>query len=111
MLDPGFLAAALLVVVVLMAAAIVGWLNIRGARGPRERRFVQRACGGAFVLLLLFIASIVLLHPPYQYVAPLIVTIIMTAAIYRWSTIHQLIREIEQRDRAKARDPAGADSA
>ena len=102
MLNPKFVAAAVLVTMTLIAGVIVGWLNVRNARGPRERRFVRRACAGMWLLVMFFVASILFLAPPYQYVAPALLAVIITAVMYRWATVHQLVREIDARERDKA---------
>ena len=96
----------------LLAVAVFGGLgialmNVRAARGPREKTFVKRASAGAGSLMALFIVLLFWLEPPYRYVALVVFLVLIPAAIYRWSTQHQLIRRLDERDAAAHKPPDG----
>jgi hypothetical protein len=91
----GLLGIALLVGIVLTI------LNVRDAKGPKERRFVRRACAGIWALVALFIAAEFYLGPPHRYIAGAVFIVLVPLAVYRWAMQHQMIREIESRERRK----------
>jgi len=86
----------------LLGIAFVGggwasWVNIRTARGPRERAFVIRICVVAWLLILSMLALMYLLESPFRYAVMLFYFFGMPVLIYRWSKTHQLIRLVEDR--------------
>lgn len=97
----------IVILVLLIAGGALGTLsNIRGTRGPRERRFVIRACMGAWALFLSLVALVILLPSPYRWIAGILFFVLIPAMIYRWATRHQLIRILEEREKG-AGDGAG----
>jgi len=86
----------------LLGLALVGggwasWVNIRTARGPRERAFVIRICVVSWLLILSMLGLMYVLGSPYRYAAMLFYFIGLPLLIYRWSKTHQLIRLMEDR--------------
>lgn len=85
------------------AVAAVGvWTargSIRSAQGPRERTFVIRTCAATWLLVAGFVAAVFLLPRPYNWIVAAALMIGIPAAMYRWTTQRQLIRELDARDR------------
>jgi hypothetical protein len=98
---------ALLGIVLVLAAfaggAYASYVNVRNARGPRERRFVMRACAIGWLLILSMLALIYVFPPPYRYVIALAYFVATPILIYRWSLTHQLLRALDARDKGAAR--------
>ena len=105
--SPKFLLALALLTVAIGGGVAIAVMNVRAARGPRERAFLKRACGGTGSLMVLFIVLLFWLEPPYRYAALVVFLILIPAAIYRWATQHQLIRRIEEREAAAQKPPDG----
>lgn len=87
---------------VLLTLALLGggwasWVNIRQARGPRERRFVLRICVLSWILVLSMLGLMYVLPSPYRYAAMLFYFVGLPLMIYQWSKTHQLIRMLESR--------------
>lgn len=85
--------------VALAGGLYASYVNIRNARGPRERKFVIRACAVGWALILSMLAVIYWLPAPYRYVAALIYFLAIPVLIYRWALTHQMIRLLDERDR------------
>ena len=105
--SPKFLLALALLTVAIGGGLLIAWRSVRTARGPREKTFVKRAGAGAGSLMALFIVLLFGLEPPYRYVALVVFLVLIPAAIYRWSTQHQLIRRLDARDAAAHKPPDG----
>ncbi len=87
----------------LVGAALLGggwasYANLRGARGPRERRFVARVCAIGWLIVLSMLALIYLLPPPYRYLVALAYFAGTPILVYRWSSRHQLLRILDERE-------------
>lgn len=90
----------------LLGLAIVGggwasWVNVRTARGPRERAFVIRICVVSWALILSMLGLMYLLAAPYRYAIMMFYFLGLPILIYRWSKTHQLIRLMEERTPGK----------
>lgn len=97
----------IVILALLIAGGALGTLsNIRGTRGPRERRFVIRACLGAWALFLTLVALVIVLPSPYRWIAGVLFFVLIPAMIYRWAMRHQLIRILEDREKG-ARNGTG----
>jgi peptidoglycan/LPS O-acetylase OafA/YrhL len=98
MLSFKFIFGLLLVAIALGVGIIASVHNVRNARGPKERAFVLRACVVIWIVVLSMLACMYFLPSPYRYIALFVYLVISPILIYRWSTTHQLIRLLEQRD-------------
>lgn len=101
------LSARAIVGLTLILAAVIGgayasYVNIRNARGPRERRFVMRACAVGWLMVFSMLALIYWLPAPARYFVAAAYFIAAPLLIYRWALTHQMIRLLEQRDRETA---------
>jgi hypothetical protein len=99
---PALLGIAL-VLAALAGGAYASYENIRAARGPRERRFVVRACAIGWLLMLSMLVLIYVSPSPYRYLIALAYFIAAPILIYRWSRTHQLIRALDAREKNAAR--------
>ncbi|MDZ4200256.1 MAG: hypothetical protein U1E27_13340, partial [Kiritimatiellia bacterium] len=77
---------------------LMGYLNIRRARGPREKRHVRLACFAIWGLAMVFLAAMLLLDSPYREIVGGALFLLIPLALFRFSTRHQLIRKIEARE-------------
>lgn len=80
--------------------------SIRGARGPRERRFVLWHCAGAWTAILLLLGLVVVTPFPWNLAWLGLYFIHLPIAIYRFASKHQLLRVLESREAGRERDPA-----
>lgn len=87
---------------------VLSWLNVRGSQGPKERRYVTRACTGSLVLMLVVVGGGYFLESPYRYIVMLIGLFGIPVLIYRSAKVHLLIREMESRDRRNEDSPTVA---
>lgn len=90
----------LLVAVALGGGAYASYMNIKNARGPRERRFVARACAVGWTLVLSMLLMVYFLPSPYRYAVVVLYFLIMPPLIYRWALTHQMLRLIDERERS-----------
>jgi Ca2+/Na+ antiporter len=86
------------VVAMLLIGLIATVRNITTSRGPKERRFVRRVCLTIWGLFVSMILLVYLFGPPYRYIIVAFYFILFPLSVYRWSTMHQLIRHIDERD-------------
>jgi len=93
---------------VLLLALVATFLNVRNTRGPKERRFVVRACVATWALFVSFLLLLYFVGPPWRYVIVVVYVVAFPVFIYRWSTMHQLIRHIDERD-SQVEDKAETD--
>ncbi len=84
------LAAAVLI------AAVVTAQNVRGSRGPAERRFVLWSCTGMWAASLTVLAAAVVLDGTWRYAIVLAWIIAAVPLVYRAAMRRQLIREAEE---------------
>lgn len=89
----------------LMAAAIAGGLlgsyhNIRHARGPRERAFAVRMTAVVWLLATAFLAAMYLAEGHLRYYVLGGFFVLCPLLMYKWSTTHQMIRLLDERERA-----------
>ncbi len=94
-----------LILAVLAAGMAVGYLNVKRARGPKERRFVRRACLATWGLVLLFLFCLFGLPSPYRYLSAAGFFVLLPLLMFRWATQHQLVRRIDAQDAAHAAGP------
>ena len=97
MLNPEAMLGIVLLAVALGGGAYASFKNLRGARGPKEKSFVVRVCVLGWLLMLSMPVVLYLLPPPWRYLALAAYLIGVPVLIYRWATIHQLIRIVEGR--------------
>ena len=93
-----FIVTVVIVALGILLALVGTMRNVTQTKGPKERRFVTRACVGTWSLFASMLILVVFFKPPYRYVIMAIYLIIFPLFIYRWSTMHQLIRYIEEKD-------------
>lgn len=86
------------VLLALIGGLYASYANLRNARGPRERRFVARACVLGWLLILSMIVLIFSLPAPFRYFVALVYFIGAPILIYRWAITHQMLRLLDQRD-------------
>lgn len=84
--------------VFLLAGVVVSILNVRDAKGPKERRFVGRACLMIWGLLISMLLLAVFLEPPFRYIVIAGFVVLFPLLIFRFATMHQLIRKVDERD-------------
>jgi len=89
----GFTLIAVSLVGVLLACI----LNVKGARGRKERAFVTVSSFALIVLIALLLVLMVYLKSPYNYLTLVSYLIVLPFAVYRISLRRQLIRELERR--------------
>ena len=92
----------LLVGVALAGGGWASYVNLRDARGPRERRFVAQVCTIGWLIVLSMLALIYFLHAPYRYLVAIAYFIGTPILVYRWSITHQLLRVLDERERDDA---------
>jgi len=95
-------AGVVIVGAALLFGLVVGYYNIKSAEGPRERRYVRRACETTALLALLLIVALLRLPNPWRFIALAVFLFGFPVLIYRWSTNHQLLRELERRERKES---------
>lgn len=93
--------------ITLLGVALIGggyasYVNLRNARGPRERRFVARACVLGWAIVLSMLALVYWFPAPYRYVIALGYFIATPMLIYRWALTHQMLRVLDARERGEA---------
>ncbi len=98
------LSLAAIVGITLLGAAFVGggyasYVNVRNARGPRERRFVVRVCALGWLIVLSMLALVYALPAPHRYVVALGYFIVTPIIIYRWALTHQMLRVLDAREK------------
>ncbi len=93
-----FIITMVLVALGLLIAAIGSLLNVTRTKGPKERRFVTRACIGTWGMFVSMLVLVGLFEPPYRYIILVMYLAIFPLTMYRWSTMHQLIRHIDEID-------------
>jgi hypothetical protein len=99
MINPAVMVGIALVTVALVGGGYASYRNIRAARGPKERAFVTRVCIAGWVLILSMPPVVYLLQTPWNYLAAGAYLVAVPLLIYRWATLHQLIRIVEARER------------
>lgn len=82
---------------------VLTWMNVRGCQGPKERRYVARACSASMALVLAVVGGGYFLESPYRYIVMIAGLFGIPALIYRSAKVHLLIREMEARDRRNER--------
>ncbi len=101
-LNTQIIVGAILTGLVLVVVFVAGLLNIRGAQGPRERRFIILVTPVLWVMVLVFVASMYLLQPPSRYVSLAAFFFIIPFFMYRCTLRRLMIRELESRTKEKA---------
>ena len=86
------------VLVVLLVSAIASILNVRSAKGPRERRFALRSCIAVWAMLVAIIVGTSFIEEPYCYIFLGCLLILFPLLVYRAATRRQLIHELDERD-------------
>ncbi len=97
-----FIAGASLFGVSVLGGVVAAATGMRSARGPRERAFVRRACVASWGMVSLFVLAAFTLPSPYNWITAGVFFFAVPAAIYRWTTQRQLLRELEERERRAA---------
>lgn len=101
-MSPWFLTGLGLLGLSLLGGIVAAATGLRSARGPRERTFVRRACIASWVLVSAFIVAAFSLPSPYHWISAVVFVFAVPAAIFRWTTQRQLLRELEERERRAA---------
>ena len=94
-INPVFLAGVIISAIAVLGLAVASVLNVRGARGPKERRFLAWCTIGLWILLGILIFLMALLGPPWRYVVLGAYFLMIPYVVYRVSMRRQLIREWE----------------
>lgn len=97
-----FIAGLALVGLSLTVGVFASVSGVKSARGPRERAFVRRACAASSGMVSLFVVAAFVLPVPYNWISAVLFLFAVPAAIYRWTTQRQLLRELEERERRSA---------
>lgn len=74
------------------------WHNIHNAQGPRERAYAIRMSLLCWLLVIAMFAALALTFGALRKYILIGSFILFPILIYRWSTRHQLIRIVDQRD-------------
>ncbi|MGH9369286.1 MAG: hypothetical protein ACRD3M_16625 [Thermoanaerobaculia bacterium] len=98
-MHPGTLGAIAGSALGLLGGAIGTYFSIRNTRGPRERAFVVRASGIAWVAVTVFLAALLLLPSPYRFLLWIPYAILLPLGIWKWNRVQGRIREEEARAR------------
>lgn len=77
---------------------VASYLSVQRSRGPKERAFVLRISLSCWALIVLLLTTAYFLRPPWLYLVMAIYFIGCPLLVYRWSTQHQLIRMVEERE-------------
>ncbi|MBM4155524.1 MAG: hypothetical protein FJ221_10925 [Lentisphaerae bacterium] len=104
-MSPWLLSGVGLLVLSVLGGVVAVATGLRSARGPRERAFVRRACIASWAMVALFIVAAFTLPAPYHWISAVVFVFAVPAAIYRWTTQRQLLRELEARERRAAEGP------
>lgn len=97
-----FITGLVLVGLSLLGGVFATASGVKTARGPRERVFVRRACAASSGMVSLFVVAAFVLPAPYNWISAVLFLFAVPAAIYRWTTQRQLLRELEERERRSA---------
>ena len=95
-----FLFGLLLVVMCGVVGIYASWSNVRSAKGPKEKAFVRRSCVITFLAITTLLALMYYLPSPYRYLVLIPYLALVPAFIYRSVTRRQMIRILEDRERA-----------
>ena len=82
-----------------MIGSIATYSNVKNTRGPKERSFVIRISAASWLLVMSMLLFVYYIPSPYRYWILAAYFIACPILIYNWSTTHQLIRLVEERDR------------
>lgn len=82
----------LLVALSLGGSVIIAFRNLRRSGTPGRRAYVTRACGTLFVVMGLFIASLVFVPSPWRYVLGALWLAAATGLHYRFVVRYQLLQ-------------------
>jgi amino acid transporter len=93
-----FIAGGALFGVAFVVGGLASYRNIRNSRGPRERKYVLRMCGLSWLVILSMLCCAYALTAPLLYYVMAAYFIVTPVLFYRWTTTHQLIRELERRE-------------
>jgi hypothetical protein len=105
MINPSVLVGIGLVAVALVGGGYASYRNLRTARGPKEKAFLVRVCIGGWLLMLSMPVAVILVPPPWRYAVAVAYLVAVPLLIYRWATVHQLIRIVEARERDEQAPP------
>lgn len=99
----GWIIAGLALVGLSLLGGVVALASgLKSACGPRERAFVRRACAASSGMVSLFVVAAFVFPRPYNWISAVLFLFAVPAAIYRWTTQRQLLRELEERERRSA---------
>ncbi len=98
MFDRLWILGASVMTLALGIGLVFGRVSSRKTPYPRERVFVLRTCLLTWLLIGLFVASTLVLSPPYRYILPAALLFVIPALHYRWSMRRHLIRRMEERE-------------
>ena len=101
-MSPWFITGLVLLGLSLLGGFVAAATGLRSARGPRERTFVRRACLASWAMVSAFIVAAFSLPSPYHWISAVVFVFAVPAAIFRWTTQRQLLRELEERERRAA---------
>src|SRR5882724_10114522 len=86
-------------VIGLAGGAIGTYASIKNTGGPRERQFMVRAAGAAWVGITLFLALLFVLPSPYRWLIWIPYGVALPLAIVTLNRKQQAIRSAEERSR------------
>ena len=98
MLSVSVLLGILLMGVAILGGALATYHNVRNAKGPKERAFVIKICAISWIIIISLLLFVYGLPPPYRYVVLFLYFVGCPILIYKWATMHQLIRLLEQKE-------------
>lgn len=78
--------------------AAASYLNVKRAQGPKEKSFVLKVSIVSWLVIFSMLACAYFLKPPVLYLVMAGYFIVCPILVYQWSTKHQLIRLVEQRE-------------
>ncbi len=74
------------------------YLNVKRAHGPKEKSFVLKVSLVSWMVIFSMLACAYFLKPPLLYLVMAGYFIVCPILVYQWSTKHQLIRLLEERE-------------
>lgn len=105
-LDPVFLVATALVGLLLVAGFIGTYLNVASAKGPREHRYVRRACLGLWAIIALLLGVLYWVPEPGKFIVAGACILVFPIYVYRMSTMRQLIKKVDQQQHEESSEEA-----
>ena len=83
----------------LAGGALGTYNNVRNASGPRERAFAIRMSAACWLIVASMLVALRMTHGHTRFYVLVGYFIVTPPLLYRWSTMHQMIRMLDQRER------------